>query len=211
MMWLLWRQPAGAFQPFNDTAPDRYGRIFRFVQHRLGAQSQLRILSFGCSTGEEVFSLHRYFPLATIKGIDINAGNIAVARRRLRRDPDPLLSFETAAATAAEPRAAYDAIFCMAVTRHGSLGKPGVTRCDDLIRFEDFAATVADFSRCLKPGGLLAIRHSNFRFADAPASADFDTVLRVAIDGQKTPIFGPDNCLMPGVDYPDAVFQKRAG
>ena len=47
-------------------------------------------------------------------------------------------------------------------------GLPGVTRCDHLIRFEDFARAVADFERCLKPGGLLIIRHSNFRLRDAP-------------------------------------------
>ena len=211
MMWLLWRRPADAFQPFNDTAPDRYPRIFGFVQETLGAQSELRILSFGCSTGEEVFSLRRYFPRAAIKGIDVNAGNIAAARRRLRRGPDTLLSFAIAGSTTAEPISVYDAIFCMAVLRHGSLGQPGVRRCDHLIRFEDFAATIVDFSRCLKPGGLLVIRHSNFRLCDTPASAAFETVLRVPTNAKvkaKTPLFGPDNILINGADYPDTVFRK---
>jgi 2-polyprenyl-3-methyl-5-hydroxy-6-metoxy-1,4-benzoquinol methylase len=212
MMWLRWRQPANAFQPYNDTQPDRYPRIFEFVQHQLGAQSELRILSFGCSTGEEVFSLRRYFSQAAIKGIDVNTGNIEVARARLARDPDAMLSFENADSTTAEAAAAYDAIFCMAVLRHGDLGLPGVTRCDHLVRFADFATMVADFSRCLKPGGLLVIRHSNFRLCDTPTSAAFATVLSVptkAIKG-KTPLFGPDNKLLAGIDYPDTVFRKTA-
>jgi len=208
VMWLVWRQPAGAFQPFNDTASDRYPKIFGFVRQTLGAQRELAILSFGCSTGEEVFSLRRYFPSATIKGVDVNPGNIAVARRRLRRRPDARISFEIAGSTAGEPAAGYDAIFCMAVLRHGSLGHPGVTRCDHLIRFEDFAATIADFSRCLKPGGLLAIRHSNFRLCDTPAAVAFETVLR-APTNERTPLFGADNRLLSGAQYPDAVFRRR--
>lgn len=211
LMWLYLVRPKGAFQPFNDTKADRYPRIFGFVQSELGADSEVKILSYGCSTGEEVFSLRNYFRGAVIRGIDINAANIAVCRRRAKATGDAAISFEAASSTRAEPAGSYDAIFCMAVLRHGSLGNPGVTRCDHLVRFEDFAATVADFARCLKPGGLLVIRHSNFRLCDAPAGAAFQTVLSVKFPdpAQKTPIFGPDNLLMSGVDYPDAVFRKK--
>ena len=92
--------------------------------------------------------------------------------------------------------------------RHGSLGLPGVTRCDHLIRFEDFARAVADFARCLKPGGLLIIRHSNFRFCDASASQTFETILQLP-HASKTPLFGPDNQLLAVRDYPDTVFRKK--
>lgn len=211
-MWLYLARPRGAFQPFNDTQPDRYPVIFNFVQSALGRDSSLKILSYGCSTGEEVFSLRKYFPRATIKGIDINAGNIAVCRRRLGVAPDVNIAFEVAASTSVELSDAYDAIFCMAVLRHGSLGLPGITRCDPLLRFEDFARTVADFARCLMPGGLLVIRHSHFRLSDAPVGARFDTILRVPLGAAKPLIFGPDNRLLPGCEYPDTVFRKkRAG
>ena len=205
------RRPlAQAFQPFNTTRADRYPRIFACVQQMLGADSPAQILSFGCSTGEEVFSLRRYFPRAKIKGIDINPGNIAVCRKGLARAGDPGLAFEVAASSAGEPTQAYDAIFCMAVLRHGGLGAPGVTHCDHLLRFADFAAAIADFHRCLKPGALLVVRHSNFRLCDTPAAADFETALSLPYaDEVKVPIFGPDNRLMEGVSYPDTVFRKR--
>jgi SAM-dependent methyltransferase len=210
VMWLVWCQPPAAFQPFNDTAPNRYPKIFSFVRQEIAATRAPAILSFGCSTGEEVFSLRRYFPCAAIKGVDVNPGNIATARRRLRERPDKKLCFEVAGSTANEPAAKYDAIFCMAVLRHGSLGRPGVERCDRLIRFADFAAAIADFSRCLKPGGLLIVRHSNFRLCDTPTAADFETLLRSPLPSKnKSPLFGPDNRLMPFADYPDTVFRKR--
>lgn len=207
MMWLYFFKPKGAFQPFNDTLDDRYPRIFEFVQASLGAASEIKILSYGCSTGDEVFSLRRYFPRATIKGIDINRGNIVVCRHRLKQVPDHAIAFTTAHSTAAEPPDSYDAIFAMAVLRHGSLGLPGITRCDHLIRFEDFARTVADFERCLKPGGLLIIRHSNFRLCDAPIAPAFETILRMPAN-QTTPLFGPDNRLLADRGYPDTVFRK---
>ena len=117
--WLRLMRSQATFQPYNFTGSNRYPRIFRFVQSELGRDAQVRILSFGCSTGEEVFSLRGYFPRAVIKGIDLSGGNIAVCRRRLRRKPDPGITFETAGSTSGEASSSYDAIFCMAVLRHG--------------------------------------------------------------------------------------------
>ncbi len=207
--WLQWVRPTGLFQPFNDTVEDRYPKLFEFVQAQLGGDSAVHILSFGCSTGEEVFTLRRYFPRAAIKGIDINPVNVAAAGKRLAAAPDAGLSFVRAGSTAGEQDASYDAIFCLAVLRHGSLKRPGITRCDHLIRFEDFAAAVADFHRCLKPGGLLAIRFSNFRLRDAPVSTQFETLLRLDYKAHL-PLFGPDNRLLKDAKYPDVVFRKVA-
>src|SRR5215467_12525911 len=72
VMLLRWRNPKNLFQPFSETNLDRYPDIFRFAREQVGDDSSHRILSFGCATGEEVFSLRRYFPLAHIRGLDIN-------------------------------------------------------------------------------------------------------------------------------------------
>lgn len=207
--WRARLKPArGAFQPFGATRPDRYPVIFRRAAQLLPAGA--RLLSFGCSTGEEAFALRTYFPNADIKGVDINPANIAVAARRLARAPDPRIVFAVADSTAQETDASYDAIFCMAVLRHGDLTRPDVERCDPLLDFADFARATADFARCLKPGGLLVLRHSNFRFADAPASAGFEVAARVPVRGALTPLFGPDNRRLPGAVYDETIFRKRA-
>lgn len=211
---LLWRRlprPPGVFQISGDTAADRYPRIFRFVRDVLGEDAPVRLLSFGCSTGEEVFTLRRYFPLAQIDGIDINPYRVRACRERLRREPDDGLSFTVAGSTAHLPAASYDAIFCLAVMRHGGLQAGPAPRCDHLIRFADFSAAVADFARCLKHRGFLAIAHSNFRFCDTPAAAGFEVVLRAVsrpVGSPTPPLYGPDDRLLPVASYRELAFRK---
>ncbi len=54
---LLLRPPKGLYQPYGTTSDDRYPEIFKFVREQIGDGADVRILSVGCSTGEEVFSL----------------------------------------------------------------------------------------------------------------------------------------------------------
>ena len=177
----------------RDHPADRYPAIFSFVREQLGAGEGLRLLSFGCATGEEVFTLRHYFPDAFIKGIDIDRHNVAIAARRRAHPTSPSRLRAQHHGEAAE---SYDAIFCMAVLRHADLTE--AERCDPLLRFEDFERAVGDLARCLKPGGLIAFRHSNFRFGDTAVATGFDTMLRLAPNA-RTALFGRDNRRLHGV------------
>jgi SAM-dependent methyltransferase len=160
-VWRLKRdRPDNLFQPYSTTQHNRYPRIFSFVAKRLSGIAVPRLLSYGCSTGEEVFTLREYFPSAEIVGIDINPRNVAVCRKRLKRSGDTRIRFEIAGSPAIQPAFAYDAVFCMAMLRHGDLGATNAENCSGLIRFADFERTVTGLCRCLKPGGFLVLRHS---------------------------------------------------
>ena len=161
------RRPVpGEFQPYYHTLPDRYPWLFGFAATRIGSRPDLRILSFGCSRGEEVFSLRKYFPSAAIKGIDINPRNIARCLARVRAENAANVSFELASTADGEATGSYDAIFCLAVLVNGDLTTSGAERCDPVLHFERFDRMVGDFARCLKPGGLLVLHTTNFRFCD---------------------------------------------
>ncbi|MBB6254211.1 class I SAM-dependent methyltransferase [Nitrospirillum iridis] len=205
-----WRRSPRRFQPFSYTAPDRYPWLFSVVRDRLGDGPDRRLLSFGCSVGEEVASLRRLFPEARLKGIDIDPRNIAVARRRARVLGLAGVDFAVGDSTAGEPDGAYDAILCLAVLCNGRLTVDGAQRCDPILHFATFEAMVADFARCLKPGGLLCLVTTNFRFRDTRVAAGFDVALTIPSDRLAPDVvFGPDNRLMPGERYTEVVFVKR--
>jgi SAM-dependent methyltransferase len=207
------RRPlSGEFQPYNFTLPDRYPWLFGFAATRIGLRPDPRILSFGCSRGEEVFSLRKYFPSAVIKGIDINPRNIARCLARARAENSANVTFEIAATTEEEPTSSYDAIFCLAVLCNGDLTTSGAQRCDPLLHFETFDRMVGDFARCLKSGGLLVLHTTNFRFCDTAIARDFDVVYEadpkhLALDV----LFDRNNRLMSGERecYRAVAFEKR--
>jgi SAM-dependent methyltransferase len=198
-------RPKGLFQPFGDTFPDRYPEIFARVAQGV-ADTGGAILSVGCSTGEEVFTLRRYFPHATIKGLDISPQRIAICRERAATLNDPGLHFAVAGDTDGEPDAHYDAIFAMAVFRHGRLAaRPA--RCTPLLSFERFEAAATSLARCLKPGGHLAVRHANFRFEDTLVAREFTPLMSAA---GVSPLYGRDDRLLPAQSTEACVFVKSA-
>ncbi|PIB92140.1 SAM-dependent methyltransferase [Caulobacter sp. FWC2] len=190
------------------TGLDRYPTIFAFTKASLpGAQA---LLSFGCATGEEVFTLRRYFSEAHLLGLDIHPGNVARCRRRLAAAPDPAIVFRRAGDTRALATASMDAIFCLAVMRRGDLNAhPGAPRCDGILRFDRFAAQIEDFARVLRPGGLLAVNHSNFRLCDTPAARLFAPRLVLpATPDPRTPLFGTDHSRLADQAYGETVFER---
>jgi hypothetical protein len=68
-------------QAKSTTKLNRYPEIFAAATK--AAPSARKILSFGCSTGEECVTLANYFPTAQIIGADINVLNLTWAPRRV--------------------------------------------------------------------------------------------------------------------------------
>lgn len=197
------------FQPYGSTSEDRHPELFELIKIHLSNAKDIQLLSYGCSTGEEVFTLRRYFPLACIKGIDINPYFIKICRQQLGKRSDALISFDRAGSAFNEPEAHYDAIFCLSVFRHGDLAEAYPDRCDHLISFANYEKTMTQISQCLKPGGCLVTLGSNFRFADTQCAKEFEVIFR-GTDRifEDTPIYGSENQYLPGVSYNEYVFKK---
>jgi len=71
------------YQSGGRTGLNRYPQLFTALREALVDAPAPQILSFGCSTGEEILSLRTYIPAARLFGIDLNPQRIATARRRI--------------------------------------------------------------------------------------------------------------------------------
>ncbi len=111
-----------------------------------GADSPLRILDVACGTGDVTFRLHNLFgPVASIEGIDLSSGMLAVARKRLATMPETArqaISFtEGDCLHLPYPADSFDA----------------VTVAYGVRNFADLPTGYSEMRRVLKPGGVLCV------------------------------------------------------
>lgn len=199
------RATPGAFQPWPQTGENRYPQLFDALAQRLAPLPAPRILSFGCSTGEEVRALRRRLPHARITGIDINPRAIAKARAA---DDHPLSGYRHAAAP--DPADRFDAVLALAVLRHGDLEAFQPDDCSAIMPFARFAEGVAMLDACLADGGWLAVFNAHFRFCDTPLAARYAADPFRMTDANTPPdvIWGADNRRIHGQPYAQVLFRK---
>lgn len=199
---LLRSQGQDLLQPFTDTAEDRYPELFDAIAERLAHLPEPRILSFGCASGAELCALRRRMPGARLTGIDINPREIARARRA-----DPQSDYRITAAPLANDR--FDAILALAVLRDGRLEHQKPDDCSAILPFARFERALAGLDAVLEPGGLLAVWHAHFRFADTGSAVNYEADrFRMPEPGQDL-LWGPDNRRLDEVSEPRVLFRKR--
>ena len=202
-------RPDNLFQPFTTTSTGRYPEEFAVVKDALGTDTP-RILSFGCASGDELFTLRADFPAALIHGVDINPLAVRTARKRVRDSGDDRITVERASDASGLRPASYDVVLALAVFRHGAL-KAQPESCAGLLRFADFERTVTGLCTALAPGGLFVIRHANFRFTDCAVAAGFEAVrtgLPSSNEGGVTPVYDRDDRLVRGAAGDDGIYRK---
>lgn len=191
-------------QPRPDTWLDRYPQLFAALASRLDHLPEPRILSFGCSTGQEVRSLRRHIPRAIITGMDINPRSVAEARRA---DPNPLSRYVVAEKP--DPDERYDAILGMAVFRNGLLEAGRPDNCASILSFARFSEGIARLDECLEQGGWLALYNGHFRFSDTRTAQSYACdSFRMTDHPPLTILYGPDDFLLEAASYDEVLFQK---
>ena len=160
----------GFHQIPNKTSLDRYPEIFAAAV--AAVPEARRILSFGCSTGEECVTLASYFPGALIVGTDINPLNLLKAMKH-RNDR---IRFVYAIDRILSGFGGFDAVFCMAVLR---------TSKRDLIAehypFDRFEERALFLKSLVRPGGILVIHNGTYRFSDTAYRCAYEPIPMAAI------------------------------
>lgn len=182
--------------------------MFAEIARQLEGLAEPRLLSFGCSSGEEAFTLLRYLPTARIDAIDLNARAIAAAQDRGAREHCDRIVFARSGTPPANAPV-YDAILCLSVLRHGDLDALRPDICTALLPFARFDAVLTTLDAVLKPGGLLAIWASNFRFAEARIAPDYTPLEVPGMQAEIGAFYGADDHLLADDSNDRFLFRKR--
>lgn len=180
-------------QTSGHTEPERYPELFDLTAKL--KPDAARILSFGCSTGEELEAIRKRFPDAAIVGAEINPRSRRIARRRVKGH---------ARISVGGPRAVtgrFDLIFALAVlqVQPHRVAEAGIEDLSPIYPFDRFDDQLMRLVVMLAPGALLCVYNAHYRVEDSSAAK-----LLAAVEDSpalERPIFGRDGRRLA----PDAV------
>ena len=165
------RNRGRAHQLETTTRFDRYPELFAASSSYFSGQDGIRILSFGCSTGEEVATLGKYFPTAEILGADVNRRSIRICKKRF---DDPRLKFALSDSELIGQHAPFHAIFCLAVLQRAENWPIHVTDSSRIYPFESFDRQLTELDQWLAWNGLLVIDNTDYLFNDATVYKNYE-------------------------------------
>ena len=187
---------------------DRYPRIFSESRDYFGDQKDLKILSFGCSTGEEVITLRRYFPNAVIVGAEINRRALAKCREL---PIDEKISFIYSANRTIRRLGPFDAIFCMAVLQRDPhrIIEENITDLTEIYPFSKFEQQVAELDRYLRKDGLFIIHFTPYLFDDTAAAVIYEALEMKREEADLVPKFDKNNIRIKIAAPSNSIFIKK--
>lgn len=152
-------------QKSNTTEFNRYPAIFSRVKkiaESLGSK-RARVLSFGCSTGEEIESLDKlYLRNADLVGVDVNSKAIDTAKDKALSASNNCSFFH---ADQFDYSQAFDVVMALSVLCRW----PDTKELQDISEtytFEQFANQLELLDSMLQPGGILILHNTNYYFED---------------------------------------------
>jgi SAM-dependent methyltransferase len=173
----------------HQTAPftwlERYPDLFDLTAKL--APDATRIMSFGCSTGEELISLRMRFADAEIVGAEINARSRAIARAKVAGD---------AHVTVVAPQdveGLFDLVFALSVLQRDPRGIAALVEAKHLAArypFARFDDGVRSLVARLRPGGLLCVTNALYRVEDSSIAAELEPIAGSPLVNRV--LLGPD-------------------
>jgi len=190
----------------NYTALDRYPDLFSTCKALMQGKDSLKILSFGCSTGEEVFTLREYFPDAFIVGVDINKKNIKNANCQ-NRDNKIVFSYDIEKVCV--ENGPFDIIFALAVFQRTENRNESTFDSSKIYPFEKFNGKLTKLNSHLKPNGLFVIDHTDYLFEDSDVAINFHPLKGEHIIVHERYLFDRDNQKMSDYVMSHRIFIKK--
>ncbi len=206
---LRFRYPFKLQQLSTYTVMNRYPRLFAACRDYFDDKKDLKILSYGCSTGEEVLSLREYFPTAFIVGAEINPQALAKCREL---EVDNRIAFVRSDTKIIKRLAPFDAIFCMAVlqrTPHKVINE-NITNLKRIYPFSKFETQIRLLDACLKNDGLLVVHHTQYLLADTSVGSSYQSLNEARQEVDIAPKFDKNGNRIDEYQLPkQSIFIKK--
>lgn len=151
----------------HQTRENRFPKIFDTIKALKPTPS--RVLSFGCSTGEECHTLASIYPDAEIVGVDIDINSVRVARRNNKNSR--VFFLDDVGGTGK-----YDVVTCIMVL-FGMYDPPSM---------EVFDGIVSRITDHLKPGALFCVYSSEYSLLDSSVGKHYSVVRQWMRDCPQT-------------------------
>ncbi len=196
-------------QTTTATCMNRFPIIFSACKEYYEGKDNIKILSFGCSTGEEVLTLRYYFPTATIVGAEINEHSLNICKKRKL---DEKVQFINSTKEELENLAPFDVIFCMAVFQRtpGLIAEKNITNLKKIYPFEKFEKQIIELDNLLKEGGMMVVHFSQYDLLDTEVSSKYKVYGNYNQDNYGPYIFDKDSKLVQEKIKRYSIFIKDA-
>lgn len=182
---------------------NRYPSLFKSVSSIFKSHESLRILSFGCSSGEELETLDRiYFKFSNIHGVDINKEALISARAKSYVN-NKVEVYELESFLGSIQR--YNLIFALSVLCRWPDTK-NKSSIDHLYPFGTFEDAINLLDSRLDIGGYLVVFNANYRFEDTAISSSYQKVPVKHQEDQFVTKFSPEGAIFKGQS--GIVFRK---
>lgn len=145
----------------NATSYDRYPTIFKYLSNVF--EEKADILSYGCSSGEEVLTLNDlYFKNSNIFGFDVdttilNKAKNVVSKSKYNNTIRILNHIKDLK---------FDIIFAMSIFCKWPQTKDAID-CNDYYKFSYFDSELLKIDQLVKVGGYLVLYNTNYLFSDS--------------------------------------------
>ncbi len=198
-------------QKNNATKYDRYPEIFRVCSNIKGGNNdyenrglQPKVLSFGCSFGDEIQTLKElYFKSAVIDGVDINPDCVNHCRERFSHS-NKIYNYNDFLNSERK----YDVIFAMSVFCKWE-DTELVNDCSEIYPFVMFDNGVKLLYDRLKQGGILVIYNANFCMSESSIYDLFEPVTHDTINESGFVHKFNNNNIKNNIEYKEVIFIKK--
>ncbi|WP_338449823.1 methyltransferase domain-containing protein [Niallia oryzisoli] len=190
------------------TFMNRYPEIFSACRDYFGDKQDIKILSYGCSTGEEVLTLRQYFPNAQIVGAEINKNSLAICRNL---KVDEKIKFIHSTSQEIEKYGPFDAIFCMAVLQRKPhyIKAKGVTSLKKIYPFEKFEQQIVELDHLVNPQGLMVVHFTQYSVVDTKVASKYEPLGDFNQDDYESPVFDRNSNLVINPSSQKSIFVKQ--